>query len=152
MANIPGGVGKVPVEIVKELVKQPDKSVQGDSFDQVMKKTSPSAGTSEAQGVTPSQAASPTQPVDAATKTQEVAVQKSSEIPKGLKAFADSWNRNNEKLDKIMKAVLSGKDFSPQEGILLQSATYKITTEFQLVTKIAEQAASAAKTTMQTQV
>jgi hypothetical protein len=55
-------------------------------------------------------------------------------------------------MHKIMNVAMSGQNFTPSQLLALQQATYKVTFEMETMSKLVEQASSAVKTTMQTQV
>jgi hypothetical protein len=56
------------------------------------------------------------------------------------------------KMDKIMEMATSGKKFSPQELLAMQTGMYRYTHELEMVTKIVEKTTEGVKKTMSTQV
>lgn len=60
--------------------------------------------------------------------------------------------KGQNKMDQIMEAATSGKKFSPQELLAMQTGMYRYTHELEMVTKIVEKTTEGVKKTMQTQV
>ncbi|MBH1989422.1 MAG: hypothetical protein I8H75_06085 [Myxococcaceae bacterium] len=77
---------------------------------------------------------------------------KLQKTPSALKSLFDHWSKDQSSMSKIMKVAMSGQNFTPSQLLLLQHATYQVTFELQTMSKLVEQASSAIKTTLQTQV
>ncbi len=60
--------------------------------------------------------------------------------------------KGQSKMDKIMQMATSGKKFSPQELMAMQTGMYRYTHELEMVTKIVEKTTDGVKKTMSTQV
>jgi small-conductance mechanosensitive channel len=60
--------------------------------------------------------------------------------------------KGQNKMDQIMEAATSGKKFSPQELLAMQTGMYRYTHELEMVTKIVEKTTEGVKKTMGTQV
>ena len=60
--------------------------------------------------------------------------------------------KGQNRMDKIMEMATSGKKFSPQELMAMQTGMYRYTHELEMVTKIVEKTTEGVKKTMQTQV
>ena len=56
------------------------------------------------------------------------------------------------KMEKILEMATSGRKFSPQELLALQTGMHRYTHELELVTKIVEKTTEGVKKTMQTEV
>ena len=87
-----------------------------------------------------------TQPIN------KVELVKTQKVPTAIKSLFNTWNKDQNSMQKIMHVAMSGQQFSPSQLIMLQQATYKVTFELETMSKLVEQASSAVKTTMQTQV
>ncbi len=69
-----------------------------------------------------------------------------------LKAKIKLSKTEANKMNEIMEMATSGKKFSPQVLLALQSGMYKSTHELELVTKIVEKTSEGVKKTMETEV
>ena len=69
-----------------------------------------------------------------------------------LKAKGKLSRGETDKMNKILQMATSGKKFSPQELLALQSGMHKYTNELELVTKIVEKTSEGVKKTMETEV
>lgn len=87
-----------------------------------------------------------------ASPINKVELVKTQKVPTAIKSLFNSWNKDQNSMQKIMNVAMSGQQFSPSQLIMLQQATYKVTFELETMSKLVEQASSAVKTTMQTQV
>jgi transcription termination factor NusB len=75
------------------------------------------------------------------------------EAQKGsMNKLISSVVKGQNKMDKIMEMATSGKKFSPQELLAMQTGMYRYTHELEMVTKIVEKTTEGIKKTMQTQV
>jgi len=75
------------------------------------------------------------------------------ETQKGsMNKLISSVVKGQNKMDKIMEMATSGKKFSPQELLAMQTGMYRYTHELEMVTKIVEKTTEGIKKTMQTQV
>jgi hypothetical protein len=75
------------------------------------------------------------------------------EAQKGsMNKLISSVVKGQNKMDDIMKMATSGKKFSPQELLAMQTGMYRYTHELEMVTKIVEKTTEGVKKTMQTQV
>jgi transcription termination factor NusB len=70
----------------------------------------------------------------------------------GMNKLISSVVKGQNKMDKIMEMATSGKKFSPQELLAMQTGMYRYTHELEMVTKIVEKTTEGVKKTMSTQV
>jgi len=114
---------------------------QGDSkFDAVL--------ADKAQGAQPAQQAGPTEPVrqvERVTKAEKPAVNLVTHVVHELEA-------GHLRLEKLIQASASGKQFSNAELLSLQASMYKYTLELDLTSKVVEKATSGIKDVVKTQV
>ena len=82
----------------------------------------------------------------------KIELTKTQKVPTAIKSLFNTWSKDQNSMHKIMNVAMSGQQFSPGQLIMLQQATYKVTFELETMSKLVEQASSAVKTTMQTQV
>lgn len=97
-------------------------------------------------------AAHNTQAANQVNPTQKIEMAKVQKVPTAIKSLFNTWSKDQNSMHKVMQIALSGQNFSPSQLIMLQQATYKVTFELETMSKLVEQASSAVKTTMQTQV
>lgn len=83
---------------------------------------------------------------------QKIEMEKTQKVPTAIKSLFNTWSKDQNAMQKVMDIALSGQEFTPSQLIMLQQATYKVTFELETMSKLVEQASSAVKTTMQTQV
>lgn len=93
-----------------------------------------------------------TQATSQVNATQKIENAKVQKVPTAIKSLFNTWSKDQNSMHKVMQIALSGQNFSPSQLIMLQQATYKVTFELETMSKLVEQASSAVKTTMQTQV
>lgn len=82
----------------------------------------------------------------------KIELTKTQKVPTAIKSLFNTWSKDQNSMHKIMQVAMSGQQFTPSQLIMLQQATYKVTFELETMSKLVEQASSAVKTTMQTQV
>ncbi len=128
------------VQQASQLLQQVQKQIKpggppgGPAFGQVLKQNAQTQGAN---------------PINPANKIEMAKTQK---VPTAIKSLFNTWSKDQNSMHKVMQIALSGQNFSPSQLIMLQQATYKISFELETMSKLVEQASSAVKTTMQTQV
>ena len=146
----PGGAG---LQAAQELLKQAEgqskspTKTPGKTFDSVLNKpeqVDQAHAAKQAQTVNETQKVHQNNPLHGAKPSDPVS--------SPLKTALNSLMNSSHSMDKIMQTAMSGKNFSQGELIGLQAATYKTTSEIEAVTKLAETASGAVKSTLQTQV
>jgi hypothetical protein len=156
-----GTAGKAGAELFKEAAKQlQNANEQVSKFEELRQKLESQELTIQKPGVEnmqaqQSQAASANQQVNqvnAAGQAQNI-----NEIPKvtdmeGLGKVVDRLKKGQGRLKELLDHAMSGKTFSPQELLAVQTEVAQITTEIGLCSKIVEQGVSSFKSTMQMQV
>jgi hypothetical protein len=102
-----------------------------------------------------------TKQVDQVNQTNQVTeanqVQKAGDIPKvqdmeGLEKVVDRMKNSQHRLKEILDQAMSGRTFSPQELLAMQTEVGQLTNEISLYTKMVEQGVSSFKSVMQMQV
>ncbi len=88
----------------------------------------------------------------ASAPVQNAQLVKAQKVPIAIKSLFNNWSKDSNTMHKITQIALSGQQFTPSQLLGLQQATYKVTFELETMSKLVEQASSAVKTTMQTQV
>ncbi len=83
---------------------------------------------------------------------QNAQLTKTQKVPSAIQSLFNNWSKDSNAMHKITQMTLSGQQFTPSQLLGLQQATYKVTFELETMSKLVEQASSAVKTTMQTQV
>ena len=115
-------------------------------FQQVMKTQSTSTqNVAQNQQVQQAKFQAAQQKVQARNRIQET--QKGS-----MNKLISNVVKGQNKMDQIMQMATSGKKFSPQELLAMQTGMYRYTHELEMVTKIVEKTTEGVKKTMQTQV
>ena len=159
---IVSGAGKASTELFKEASKQlQNASDQVSKFEDLRSKmeVQDMAGTNKNSGQ--NLQVQQTDKVNEAQQTQQLnpveQAQKTGEIPKitdmtSLQQVVDRLKAGQSRLQSLIKDSMSGRTFSPQEMIGLQSEVSTITTEIQLCSKIVEQGVAGVKQTLQMQV
>jgi hypothetical protein len=159
---IVSGAGKASTELFKEASKQlQNASDQVSKFEDLRSKMEmqETAGTNKTSGQ--DLKVEQTDKVNEAQQTQQLNpvehAQKTGEIPKitdmtSLQQVVDRLKAGQSRLQHLIKDSMSGRTFSPQEMIGLQSEVSTITTEIQLCSKIVEQGVAGVKQTLQMQV
>lgn len=84
--------------------------------------------------------------------SNKIELTKTQKVPTAIKSLFNTWSKDQNSMHKIMQMAMSGQKFSPGQLIMMQQATYKVSFELETMSKLVEQASSAVKTTMQTQV
>ena len=92
------------------------------------------------------------QQLDPIQKLEQPELAKTQRVPSSIETLFKQWNQRSDAMDQVVQVAINGYDFTPSQLILLQQATYKVTFELETMSKLVEQASSAVKTTMQTQV
>ena len=136
-----------------QLVQQtlPDQAAQasksGESkFDAVLADKAQAAGGTEAAGKAGAvQGADPVPQVQSVGKTERPTLNMVSRVVSELE-------QGQLRLDKLIDAGVSGKQFSNAELLSLQASMYKYTLELDLTSKVVEKATSGLKDTLKTQV
>lgn len=82
----------------------------------------------------------------------QIELAKTQKVPTAIKSLFNTWSKDQNSMNKIMQVAMSGQNFTPSQLLMLQQATYKVSFELETMSKLVEQASSAVKTTMQTQV
>jgi hypothetical protein len=156
-----GGLGQA-----QKVIEEVQKKSAGKSFDDVMSKVAGQKNGEPTNIQLPNNvqssfvqqtiAAKPTQGVNKIEADRlKVAqgIQKTDPtISSPLKNLVGSIANDQGAMTKLMNVAMSGQQFSPAQLLTLQSATYKVTFELDAMSKLAETASGAVKTTMQTQV
>jgi hypothetical protein len=158
------GIGKAATEMMKEMQKAQEQAQQlqdpsktggaSSSFQQHMDVQKSQTQVSVAQDASHVQKATnilqqakvnantPSTRVGAAAKAKESKV---VTMMQGLIGGQD-------KMTKIMKMALSGRQMNPQELLAMQAGVYRFSQELDLTSKVVEKATSGIKQTMNTQV
>ncbi|MEI6804955.1 MAG: hypothetical protein WCK49_00420 [Myxococcaceae bacterium] len=137
----------MPVTPVSTGATQATKLLQ-----EMQKHVKPGAPSGPAFGKVLQQNAHQTQAANQINPTNKIELNKTQKTPSALKSLFNTWSKDQNSMQKIMKVAMSGQNFNPSQLIMLQQATYKVTFELETMSKLVEQASSAVKTTMQTQV
>lgn len=160
---VSGGLGQAVSELMKEMqqaqseltkLEKPGGSGQGgEDFGQKLDgmRTQEIQSTNEVQ---PAQRAANvlTQArIEANSPTMRVGEAASSERSQ-IASMLDSMVNGQDKMSRIMKVALSGREFSPSELIALQAGVYRFSQELDLTSKVIEKSTSGIKQTMNTQV
>ena len=154
-------------DIAKEVIKQgKGPKTTGKKFSQVLQKNKPqvdqanqTASASQINQTNPLNKVNQAKRID---QTQKIDVNRlkinqgiektTKDSDSSLKNLLGLWSKDTNAMNGLMDVAMKGGAMQPQEMILLQSATYKITFELDAMSKLAETASGAVKTTMQTQV
>lgn len=70
----------------------------------------------------------------------------------GLKNMVKNLVEGQNKMEKIMDLALSGRQFSPQEMLIMQAGVFRYSQEVELTGKVIDKATAGIKQTMNTQV
>ena len=144
---IPGAVTP-GVQQAQELISQTQKQVKPGSpgFGQVLRQNA-------AQNTQAANQINQTNQVGQPNAASGVQVTpKTQTVPSAIKSLFNTWSKDQNSMHKVMQVALSGQNFNSSQLIMLQQATYKVSFELEAMSKLVEQASSAVKTTMQTQV
>ncbi|MFL5346253.1 MAG: ATP-dependent helicase HrpB [Hyalangium sp.] len=146
--------GPMPAISATQLVqqKQPDQDVpprskQGESkFDTVLADKAQAAGGADAARKTESApGVDPTHRVESVSKTEKPTLNMVSHVVSELE-------QGQRRLDTLIDAGVSGRQFSSSELLSLQASMYKYTLELDLTSKVVEKATSGLKDVVKTQV
>ncbi len=137
-----------------------DKVMQGQNSVQNVQGPTQVTGANQVDQANPvnqASSATPANKVNAADKVDQANITSRKPVPAttaqgGLKGLLGQWGNDQNAMGKIMQVATSGQQLSPQQLVVLQAATYKVTFEMNTFSKFAETASNAVKTTMQTQV
>lgn len=158
-----GGIGKAAGELMKEMQKaqnelqqlDPSKQTGGanQGFQNVMntQQTQGVQATNQVKGVQEASKVLQQAKINATSNTTRVgraAKTQRSRVSKMLEGMLNG----QDKMTKIMKMALSGRQFSPPELIAMQAGVYRFSQELELTSKVVEKATSGIKQTMNTQV
>ena len=165
MVDAIGGAGKAGAEMFKEAAKQlQNANDQMSKFEELRSKletqelTVNKPGGENMQIGDQQKAASQVDQVNQTNQAgQANQVQKAGEIPKvqdmdGLEKVVDRMKNSQNRLKEILDSAMSGKTFSPQELLAMQTEVGQLTNEISLCAKMVEQGVSSFKSTMQMQV
>lgn len=164
MVDAIGGAGKAGAEVFKEAAKQmQNASQQVSRFEEMRQQMEAQELTvskpgAENMNVSQAQKTGAAQNVNQIGEMQQVQqAQKVGDIPKvtdmeGLEKVVDRLKTGQNRLQELLSQATSGKTFSPQELLALQTEVSQITNEIGLCSKIVEQGVSSFKSTMQMQV
>ena len=164
MVDAIGGAGKAGAEMFKEAAKQlQNANDQMSKFEDLRQKMETQDLTVNKPGadnmkVGDKQSVDQTNQVNQTNQTSEVnQVQKAGEIPKvqdmeGLEKVVNRMKTSQNRLKEILDQAMSGRTFSPQELLAMQTEVGQLTNEISLCAKMVEQGVSSFKSTMQMQV
>jgi hypothetical protein len=165
MVDAIGGAGKAGAEMFKEAAKQlQNANDQMSKFEDLRQKletqdlTVNKPGGGENMKIGQQQSVDQTNQVNQTDPTSELnQVQKAGEIPKvkdmeGLEKVVDRMQNSQNRLKEILDQSMSGRTFSPQELLAMQTEVGQLTNEISLCAKMVEQGVSSLKQTMQMQV
>ena len=164
MVDAIGGAGKAGAEMFKEATKQlQNANDQMSKFEDLRQKLETQELTVNKPGGENMQInqQQSTNQVDQVNKTNQVEqvnqTQKAGEIPKvkdmeGLEKVVDRMKSSQSRLKEILDQAMSGRTFSPQELLAMQTEVGQLTNEISLCCKMVEQGVSSFKSTMQMQV
>lgn len=164
MVDAIGGAGKAGAEMFKEAAKQLEKANdQMSKFEELRTKLEQQDLTinkspGENLQVGQQQSATQTEQVNQANQAAQAnQAQKAGEIPKvqdmeGLEKVVNRMQNSQNRLKEILNNAMSGRSFSPQELLAMQTEVGQLTNEISLCTKMVEQGVSSIKSLMQMQV
>ncbi len=164
MVDAIGGAGKAGAEMFKEATKQlQNASDQMSKFEDLRQKletqdlTVSKAG-GEKMDIGKQQSMNQTDQVNQTNQVQQAnQAQKVGEIPKvtdmnNLEGVVNRMKTSQNRLKEILDQAMSGRTFSPQELLGMQTEVGQLTNEISLMCKMVEQGVSSFKSTMQMQV
>lgn len=155
------GIGKASAELLQELQKAQKSmdSAQGAgtaNFDQAMQ-AQQSQQVDQASNIQQVQATPEAHNILMTAKTGMVdpsigvrRVEGTSDA--GLKNMVKNLVDGQNKMEKIMDLALSGRQFSPQEMLIMQAGVMRYSQEVELTGKVVDKATAGIKQTMNTQV
>jgi hypothetical protein len=160
MVDAIGGAGKAGAEMFKEASKQlQNANDQMSKFEELRSKL-------ENQDLTVNKPGGDNvkvgqQNIDQANQNNQVnqanQVQKTGDIPKikdmdHLEQVVNRMKGSQDRLKEILDQAMSGRTFSPQELLAMQTEVGQLTNEISLACKMVEQGVSSVKSMMQMQV
>lgn len=161
MVDAIGGAGKAGAEMFKEAAKQlQNANDQMSKFEELRTKLESQELTVNKPGGENMQIGQQNQ-INQVNETNQVSqanqVQKAGEIPKvqdmdGLEKVVDRMKNSQSRLKEILDQAMSGRTFSPQELLAMQTEVGQLTNEISLCSKMVEQGVSSLKSVMQMQV
>jgi hypothetical protein len=164
MVDAIGGAGKAGAEMFKEAAKQlQNANDQMSKFEELRSKLETQELTVNKPGgenmqIGQQQSAHQVDQVNQTNQTAQAnQVQKAGEIPKvqdmeGLEKVVDRMKSSQSRLKEILDQAMSGRTFSPQELLAMQTEVGQLSNEISLCAKMVEQGVSSFKSVMQMQV
>ena len=162
MVDAIGGAGKAGAEMFKEAAKQlQNANDQMSKFEELRTKLESQELTVNKPGGENMQIGQQQNQINQVNETNQVSqanqVQKAGEIPKvqdmdGLEKVVDRMKNSQSRLKEILDQAMSGRTFSPQELLAMQTEVGQLTNEISLCSKMVEQGVSSLKSVMQMQV
>ena len=167
MGGAIGGAGKAGAEMFKEATKQlQNANDQASKFEELRQKLETQDLTVNKPGgdnfkVGQQQNANQTNQTNPVDQTNQVnqanQVQKPGDIPKikdmdHLEQVVNRMKGSQDRLKEILDQAMSGRTFSPQELLAMQTEVGQLTHEISLACKMVEQGVSSVKSMMQMQV
>ena len=160
MGGAISGAGKAGTEMFKEATKQlQNANDQASKFEELRQKletqdmtvNKPGGDFGQQKVNQPNQ----TNPVDQTNQVNQAnQVQKPGEIPKikdmdHLEQVVNRMKGSQDRLKEILDQAMSGRTFSPQELLAMQTEVGQLTNEISLACKMVEQGVSSVKSMMQ---
>jgi exonuclease VII small subunit len=161
MVDAVGGAGKAGAEIFKEASKQlQNANDQMSKFEELRTKLETQDLTVNKPGgdnmkVGQQQNVNQTNAVEGPNQAQQIdGVKKTGEIPKvkdmdSLEKVVDRMKSSQSRLKEILDQAMSGRTYSPQELLAMQTEVGQLTNEISLACKMVEQGVSSVKSMMQ---
>ena len=164
MGGAIGGAGKAGAEMFKEASKQLENAKdQTSKFEELRQKMETQDLTVKKPGgdnfnVGQQKGVNQTNAVDQTNQVNQAnQVQKPGEVPKikdmdHLEQVVNRMKGSRDRLKEILDQAMSGRTFSPQELLAMQTEVGQLTNEISLACKMVEQGVSSVKSMMQMQV
>lgn len=161
-----GGIGKAAAEMMKEMQRTQQQEMQQMQQAQETQKSSGASAFQQHMQAQQNQQINPANQVSQVNKSQNILQQaklnanlpttrvgaaaksKSSRVVSMLQGLIGG----QDKMSRIMKIALSGRQMSPPELLAMQAGVYRFSQELELTSKVVEKATSGIKQTMNTQV
>jgi len=167
MVDAIGGAGKAGAEVFKEASKQlQNANDQASKFEELRQKLESQDLTvnkpggdnfkvGQQQNINQTNQTNPVEQTGQANQT--TGVQKAGETPKvkdmeGLEKAVNRMKHSQDRLKELLDQAMSGRTFSPQELLAMQTEVGQLTNEISLACKVVEQGVSSVKSMMQMQV
>ena len=161
MVDAIGGAGKAGAEMFKEATKQlQNANDQMSKFEDLRQKLENQELTVNKPGGDNVKIGQQ-QNIDQANQSNQVnqanQVQKTADVPKikdmdHLEQVVNRMKGSQDRLKEILDQAMSGRTFSPQELLAMQTEVGQLTNEISLACKMVEQGVSSVKSMMQMQV